>query len=291
MNSNDVKKTFEEQGFIGPFKLFEPEGMKQFWRKQRMDLMNEGKSARAVYNNPVNYDRHLDIEGLSGIISQEAIVEKLRAIIGDDILCWRTEFFPKNQGDSGTGWHQVETYSVGENTDGLLEATETKDGMPMELTVWVAMTDATKENGCMKFIRGSHKQWYYDEKKKLNFNKSLADTTFFGYDYSQAKLDDEWNPDNDDVVPVEMKAGEFIIFTARCVHGSYPNTSRKQRMGFSIRVVPPHVKVYGNVASFTALGHEFDTSKHSCVLVSGQNDYSHNKVATENQWGVPFKNL
>ena len=38
------------------------------------------------------------------------IVEKLQSLFGQDILCWRTDFFPKFPGSKGTEWHQVETY-------------------------------------------------------------------------------------------------------------------------------------------------------------------------------------
>jgi hypothetical protein len=88
-----------------------------------------------------------------------------------------------------------------------------------------------------------------------------------------------------------MEAGEFIIFTARCVHGSNPNTSRRQRMGFSIRVVPTHVKVYHGMTSFEEFGHRFDLARHACVLSAGEDHYGHNRVTPQNVWGNPFKTL
>jgi non-heme Fe2+,alpha-ketoglutarate-dependent halogenase len=88
-----------------------------------------------------------------------------------------------------------------------------------------------------------------------------------------------------------MKPGEFIIFTARCVHGSNPNRSRKQRMGFSIRVVPTHVKVYSGMTEFDEFGHHFDLTRHGCVLVAGEDEYGHNRIKTENAWGQPFATL
>ena len=81
---------------------------------QRKALLDPANNARKVFDNPVNYDRHLDIPGLSRLITEPAIVRRMQALIGPDILCWRTEFFPKNPGDTGTGWHQVETYAIGE---------------------------------------------------------------------------------------------------------------------------------------------------------------------------------
>lgn len=285
------RRTFEERGFIGPFTLWEPDEMKRFWRRQRADLLNAETSARAVFDNPVNYDRHLDMSGLSRIISEPEIVRRMQALIGPDVLCWRTEFFPKNPGDAGTGWHQVETYAIGEASEGMLKPTERAEDAPMELTCWVAFTEATVGNGCLKLIPGSHKEWKYDEKARMRFDDSKKDNTFFGYDYGELRKDKNWNPDDEHVEHVEMKPGQFIIFTARCIHGSNPNTSRRQRMGFAIRVVPPHVRVYGDMTEFTEFGHHFDLKKHGCVLVAGEDRYGHNMIRTTNEWGDPFTTL
>src|SRR5215213_8681012 len=97
---------FNEKGFMGPLKLWEPEQMTAWWKTQRSALLDPVKGSRAPFpGNPMNYDRHLDISGLSKLISEPAIVRRFQAILGTDILCWRTEFFPKKPGDPGTGWH------------------------------------------------------------------------------------------------------------------------------------------------------------------------------------------
>lgn len=282
------KKTFEEQGFIGPFTLWEPEEMTAWWKKQRAALLDPRNTERATFDNPVNYDRHLDVPGLSRLISEPAIVRRMQALIGPDVQCWRTEFFPKNPGDAGTGWHQVETYAIGEASEGMLEPTVRSEGTPMELTAWVAFTEATKENGCMKLIPGSHRQWRYDERARMSWDNTKKDNTFFGYDYSELKIDKDWNPDDEDVRHVEMKPGQFIIFTARCIHGSNPNTSRRQRMGYAIRVVPTHVRVYGGMSSFEEFGHRFDLARHGVVQVAGVDEHGFNTVKTTNAWGEPF---
>jgi chlorinating enzyme len=281
-------KAFAEQGYIGPFTLCEPEEMTAWWKVQRKALLDPSNSTRKVFDNPVNYDRHLDIPGLSRLITQPEIVRRMQALIGPDIFCWRTEFFPKNPGDSGTGWHQVETYAIGETEEGMLEATEHSPGSPMELTAWVAFTEAAKENGCMKVIPGSHREWRYDEHAPMRWNGAARDNSFFGYNYNDIKIDKDWDPDAQDVQHLEMRPGQFIIFTARTIHGSNPNTSNRQRMGYAIRTVPTHVKVYGGMTGFDEFGHHFDLDKHGCVLVAGEDEHNLNRVRAENAWGEPF---
>lgn len=291
MDERAEKQLFEQQGYIGPFTLWEPERMTAWWKEQRRVLLDPAGRERAAFDNPLNYDRHLDIPGLSRIVSEPAIVRRMQNLIGPDVLCWRTEFFPKNPGDPGTGWHQVETYAIGEASEGMLEPTDRSEGTPMELTAWVAFTEATKENGCLKLLPGTHRTWLYDEKARLEYDQTRADNTFFGYNYDEIKLDRNWNPDEQNVAHIEMKPGEFIIFTARTVHGSNPNLSRKQRMGFSIRVVPPHVKVYSGMTGFDEFGHHFDLARHGNVLIAGRDEYGHNRYARENAWGEPFTTL
>jgi chlorinating enzyme len=285
------QKTFAERGYIGPFTLWEPEEMTAWWKVQRKALLNPASNAVKAFDNPLNYDRHLDIPGLSKIITEPEIVRRMQALIGPDVLCWRTEFFPKNPGDSGTGWHQVETYAIGEAETGMLDATEHSPGNPMELTCWVAFTEASRENGCMRLIPGSHREWRYDEHAAMSWNGQARDHSFFGYNYEDIKIDKDWDPDAQAVDHVEMRPGQFIIFTARCIHGSNPNISNRQRMGFAIRVVPTHVRVYGGMTEFDEFGHHFDLDKHGCVLLSGRDEFGHNRMRHENAWGEPFRPL
>ncbi|WP_433289805.1 chlorinating enzyme [Pseudonocardia sp. CA-142604] len=288
MDLEDDATTFAEQGYIGPFTLFEPDEMTAWWKEQRKALLSPEAGARKVFDNPVNYDRHLDIPGLSKLITEPEIVRRMQALIGPDILCWRTEFFPKNPGDAGTGWHQVETYAIGETSKGMLEATEHSPGVPTELTCWVAFTEAAKENACMKVIPGSHRKWRYDEHAPMKWNNAAKSNSFFGYNYDDIKIDKNWDPEQEDVQYLEMRPGQFFIFTARCIHGSAPNVSRRQRMGFAIRVVPTHVRVYGGMTEFDEFGHHFELDRHGSVLVAGEDRYGLNRMAHENAWGEPF---
>jgi len=289
MSSGTLREQFVEQGFIGPFKLWEPEVMTQWWKRQRRVLLDQRHGARAPYANPMGYDRHLDIDALSDLVTEPTIVRPFQSLIGPDVLCWRTEFFPKNPGDPGTGWHQVERYAIGEAQRGMLEPTTPEDGVPMELTAWIAFTASTRENGCLRLLPGSHRRWLYDEMGPMKWDAAAAENTFFGYDYDRLLLNPQERPEEENAVDMVMAPGEVVIFTARCIHGSRPNTSNRQRMGFSIRVVPSHVKVYDGMTSFEEFGHSFDLARHACVLLGGADHHRHNRLTDANAWGRPFR--
>lgn len=288
MDLEAERALFEKQGVIGPFKLWDSDQMTAWWKDLRRRLLTDA-DARPTFNNPINYDRHLDMEPLSKLVTEPALVKRFQNLIGPDVLCWRTEFFPKNPGDPGTGWHQVERYAIGEAQQGMLEPTIKGGEAPMELTAWFALTPARISNGCMRFLPGSHKEWKYNELARLEWDGSRTENTFFGYNYDELKLDPHWKPEDEQILDMEMEAGEFVIFTARCIHGSHPNTDTRQRMGLAVRVVPTHVKVYADMDSFDEFGQHFDLEQYGTVLVGGADQYRHNRIAEINAWGLRFE--
>lgn len=292
---DDIKadiEQFSRDGFIGPIKLYEPEEAAELIREIRI---NNQDSSRALYQNSVNYDRHFDIPELSQDVTHPTIIKYLTAILGPDVLNWRTEWFPKFPGAKATEWHQVRDYSYANGKPQLLP-TESNWNAYIDITVWTTFTPATKDTACMKFVRGSQRDWIFDEHKTTqqgrgDFNVEQAKTGFFGYDFSDFAIDPNWEPRPEDVVELEMKPGEAVIFTASCVHGSTPNnTERETRFAIASRYVPTHVRVYPEQDSFTAHGATFDLSEYGSVLVAGENRYEHNRIRTENNHGVKFAN-
>ncbi|MGB3466656.1 MAG: chlorinating enzyme [Cyclobacteriaceae bacterium] len=286
---------FYKNGFIGPFKLYEVEEAKEILKSIRIKSLDR---KNILYDNPVNYDRHFDIQELSDHVCHPGIVNRLKPILGDDVLCWRTEWFPKFPGAKGTEWHQVGDYSYATG-DPMLVPTEDLTGKPMDMTVWTCFTPATKENGCMKFLPGSQNQMYFDESKTKEKSKHLIDyeyeydlynDSFYGYNFADFKIDKNWEPDESKAVHIEMKPGECIIFSAKCVHASNGNTTKNQtRLAITARYVQNHVKVYENTDQFRAHGADFDLKKYGCVQVSGNDSYGHNKIRKTNNLGVDFQ--
>jgi len=283
-------ESFLRDGFIGPIKLYEPEEAAEMLREIRIGNQNTSK---ILYENKMNYDRHFDIKEMSKHITHPTIVKILSGILGPDILLWRTEFFSKFPGAEATEWHQVRDYSY-TNGNPLIVPTEDWNSF-LDITVWTAFTDATKETACMKFLKGSHNKKFYDESKSVTtgrdskYHYSETDTGFFGYNFDDFKTDPNWEPEEKDIVELELKAGEAVIFSAACVHGSLPNISeRESRIAITSRFVPTHVRIYPNMNKYEAHGEIFDLSNYASVLVNGENVYDHNKVRSENNLGVPF---
>lgn len=131
-------------------------------------------------------------------LAHPGMVEALTTVIGPNVKCMQSMLFIKAAGKPGQAWHQDEIYIP------------TRD---RSLTGgWIAMDDATVENGCLWVIPGSHKpgilyfqEWHGDRRFDCAFEARR-------FPYS-----------NDEAVPVEVKAGSIVFFNGYLLHRSLPN--------------------------------------------------------------------
>jgi hypothetical protein len=142
------------------------------------------------------------------------IVDYTASILGDDVILWGGQLFCK---PAHTGlevpWHQDGEYWP-------IEPLST-------CSVWLAIDDVTTENGCMRYIPGSHREGRlfphrHDEREDLVLNQVTVESHF---DASTAKDD-------------ELQAGEFSLHDVFLIHGSQPNRSSKRRAAFVLRFMP-----------------------------------------------------
>lgn len=302
--TDEQVKTFCEQGFLGPFDLYDKREVKGIWHSVRRQLMDRSKCIYAAGDglsgatNIVNYDRHFDIPELSKHICHPGIVDRVRSILGNDVFAWRSEFFAKYKGDEGTDWHQAANFAHASGKKQILWPQSNDDHLGGTITVWTALTNSTKKNGCLQLMPGTHKELFYDETQGMQYdaqviNKKQKDSIkrgFFGYDYRQLQIDKQWKPDESKAFPVEMKAGQFLIFWSTLMHASYPHRSTQNdpRMGYVCRYVPTEVKIYPDTDVLAEYGASVPLDKYGAVLVCGEDKYKHNRVATNNVHDTPF---
>ncbi|MEU6500258.1 chlorinating enzyme [Streptomyces californicus] len=295
---------FEEQGFIGPIKVYEPEEMEKRWNQIRRAIPDRSRAiypedALGAVTNLSNYDRHLDIDLLSEHIMQQAIVERVSSILGPDLLCWRTEFFPKYQGDEGTDWHQASTFAHSSGRPQIRwPAQNNAPAFGGTITAWTAFTHSTRENGCLQLMPGTHRVMNYDESLGMSYNpdtinkreKDNVRRGFFGYDYRELQKDPDWRPDESKAFSLVMQPGECVIFWSTLMHGSLPHTGSKKdyRMGFATRYVPTQVEVYPDLGDVSEYGGTIPLDDYASVLVAGKDEYGHNTLTDQNRRGHRF---
>ncbi|MDT0478346.1 chlorinating enzyme, partial [Streptomyces sp. DSM 41014] len=148
-------------------------------------------------------------------------VERVASILGPDLLCWRTEFFPKYQGDEGTDWHQAATFAHSSGRPQIRWPAENDaPAFGGTITAWTAFTHSTKESGCLQLMPGTHRVMNYDESLGMSYNpdtinkreKDSVRRGFFGYDYRELQKDPDWRPDESKAFSLVMQPGECVIF-------------------------------------------------------------------------------
>lgn len=295
---------FQQNGFYGPFKVYEVDEMRQIWRRERLALMDRSnaiyqeEAAQSGNTNISNYDRHMDNDFLADHICRPEIVDRVASVLGPDVLCWRTEFFPKYPGDEGTDWHQADTFANASGSPQIVWSGEEHVHFGGTLTVWSAFTEANLDTGCLQFMPGTHQQMMYDETKKMHYDpdrinrehKNGIPRGFFGYDYRELRIDEDFEPDESLAVPMVMRPGEAIMFWSTLMHASLPHngTTDEMRLGFAARYVPTSVHVYPDTEEIVEYGGRVGLDRFGSVLVSGTNDYDYNTIATRTTTGHPF---
>lgn len=287
----------KKNGFIGPFDLYDPDEIKERYKEVRAQLFDRSNAIYDLSNRSVisGYDRHLDIDFFSQHILRNEITEKVAGILGKNLICWRSELFPKYPGDEGTDWHQADSFA---HASGKPQIVWPMEGFGGAITVWTALTDSNEDNGCLRFIPGTQEEMFYDETKGMKYcpedvnklEKNGMKRGFFGYDYRNLQKDENFVPDESKAVSIEMKAGQFVIFWSTLMHSSWSNaTQDKTRLGFACRYVPTSVKIYPDSDFIEEYGSKVSLDKYGVVVVSGEDTYKHNRVCTESNNGYSFE--
>lgn len=97
------------------------------------------------------------------------------------------------------------------------------------LGIWIALHDATKENGCLWAIPGAHKK--YPLQKRFIRNVKNDGTVFIDIDKERVK----WKLA--DLVPLEVKSGDAILLHGSNVHMSYENRSDMPRNAYVLHLI------------------------------------------------------
>lgn len=133
-------------------------------------------------------------------LDHPAIVDVLTKVIGPDVKCMQSMLFIKSSGKPGQAWHQDEDFIP------------TRD---RSLTgAWIAMDDATVDNGCLWIIPGSHKHGVLWPQQIQDDPRFDCTSESWGFPYK-----------DEDAIPVEVKAGSIVFFNGYTLHRSLPNNT------------------------------------------------------------------
>ncbi len=137
------------------------------------------------------------IPAVREVFTSGKMLDCMEDIMGPDIYYHSSKvMFKSANGGAAKPWHQDAAYW--------------KNYEPKQVTVWLALDDATEENGCIWAVPGSH---------RLGLVPHVA----------QELQVEESRIDLAKAAPVPVKSGGLLIFHSLVLHMSKKNTSDKNR--------------------------------------------------------------
>jgi phytanoyl-CoA hydroxylase len=209
-NLEDLKKSYDQDGYNHIPALFSKADMevinKEFDRYIK-DCVPKMKDQEVYYVDKTNKDTLMQMQKLEeydkffyDLFYNSKIKDLAANALGEDVVPRAMEYFNKPPGKSNpTPPHQDGYYFNLDNDKAV--------------TGWMALEDVDDENGCIHYVKGSHKQEYRPHGKSeiLGFSQGVTD---FGTE-----------EDKKNTVKFEGKAGMFLMHDAKIIHFATPNKS------------------------------------------------------------------
>lgn len=195
-------------------------------------------------------DTHLFQRLAYEIAAHPAVVGAVASVLGPDVMLWSSQWFPKAPRSADfVSWHQDATYW------GLTP--------PNVTTAWIALTEATPENGCLRVIPGTHAGPLFAQHE-----------TFAAANMLSRGQEIAVSIDETEAVDLALAPGEFSLHHVGLVHGSGPNRSAGPRIGLAVRYISPDVLQRGR-------------ARDMVILLSGEDRYGHFDVVAPPERDVP----
>ncbi|MGH7142526.1 MAG: phytanoyl-CoA dioxygenase family protein [Planctomycetota bacterium] len=191
---------YQQDGFLlvdGLFDRTELAGMKAEIKRV---LQQAGKSGMLEGGTGVYVGLTAASRMFHDINADRRVVEPLTQLMGPDVEFWSDKVvFKSAKVDFASPWHQDWWYWEGAN----------------KVSIWIALDDATPENGCLKFLPGSHRS-------VLRKAAGVNDDKFVN------RMEDG-AVDEAKAVTVPVAAGGGVFFHDLALHSSLPNVKKQDR--------------------------------------------------------------
>jgi len=164
---------------------------------------------------------HAVLGWAAGLGRHPRILDAVAGVLGPDLLLWKSKAFVKFPGPGHVAWHQdVPHWNL---------------VPPRTVTAWVALSDVTEENGCVRMIPGSH----HAGSRASVAAADPASLLSAGLQFDVAEAEQRA------AVPVPLRAGEISLHDGMTVHGSPGNRTAHPRIGLALVYAPADVRQAG----------------------------------------------
>jgi hypothetical protein len=202
---------WKSDGVLFPIRVLDPDEVASFRASIEETQRRAGGGRR--------YDAcHLYFRWAWDLATHPRVVDGVESILGPDIIVHSARVMVKPPHDPGyVSWHQDGTYTG-------LNSSPT-------LTAWIALTDSTPENGCVRVVAGSHHKPALEHVRTDGRADLMNRGEIEALDFDRSRI-----------VDVVLRAGEMSMHDSNIIHGSEPNRSDVPRIGFNVSYATPAVE-------------------------------------------------
>ena len=205
---------FNRRGYLTGINIFDQEEINLYrtdFDRLLSSVMDAGGGSYSILSAHLKYKTAYDL------LTHPRIVAYVKDLLGKDVVAWGAHYFCKMPQDGKiVAWHQDASY---------WPLTPSKT-----ITVWLAIDDTDVNNGCMRFLSGSHLHGHLPYRiSNPNEHNILNQTVERAEDYGTP-------------VNVELNAGQISIHSDLLLHSSNFNRSNRRRCGLTLRYCTPDVR-------------------------------------------------
>ena len=242
-----IASSYHRNGYSFPVDAMSPEQALAY-RSQFEAAEREYKDKDPDFDALVFGHANMVMPFIDEITRLPTVLDPVRAILGPDVMVWGANLFIKDARSNGyVLWHQDLTYWYLDDVD--------------EVTAWVALSPATVQSGCMRYVPGTHTQEIAVHRDTFAENTQLSRGQELVVDVNEAEA-----------VDVVLAPGQIALHHGRIFHASSANQTDDRRIGLAIRYISPRMQQVSGVKTY-------------CTLVSGEDRYGHFHL-TETPRGV-----
>ena len=233
MALNDLRISadrYARDGFLAPVNVL---ALEEAAKHRVLMEWAEKKAGPLHYRTKV----HTILRSPLALATDSRVLDLVAALIGPNILIYNVTYTVKEAGSPAhVSWHQDLTYW---GFDG-----------DAQVSMWLALSVASMESGCMRMVPGSHLNGRLDHRR----TDDPANVLFQGQTVPDAA--------EGLAVPCPLEPGQASFHHGWTLHASLPNMSTDRRIGLNVQYVAP---------SMRQTKHELD----SAMLVRGEDRYGH----------------
>ncbi|MBO6560639.1 MAG: phytanoyl-CoA dioxygenase family protein [Nisaea sp.] len=239
-----VAESFARDGFVCPITVMSPAEAAGY--RRQLEASEAEYGADKTFRKMLRRYPNLVLPFIDEITRRPEITDVVAEILGPDLLVLDAPFFIKEANTkSFVSWHQDLHYWG-------LESEE-------EVTAWVALSPATAESGCMRFVAGS-------QNRRVDHRDTYAEDNLLTRGQELAVEVDER-----EATDAALEPGQMSIHHGRVFHASHPNRTDDRRIGLAIRYIPARARQTegGNMAAMLVRGEDRYGNFHACRPPTG----------------------